>query len=275
MDFVKLFNVKKDYSGQEFPSRLSNAEEFVVISYPKLSFHPTYRALQLQYYVEEPGNDAITRWHAFLRESPPEVRSVVEFQKDLSEQLEEVRINGLLTQDQYLLDEVAYYRAEWMGLSEFLPNVAQTDEDAPQVDDNFDFNKDRANFCEVEISDMVSWLRRVKLHADVDSHTPDVNPHSLNEKQLADFKIVSQHLRDNQPYALRLIINGTAGVGKSHTINALSTLLGDQLLRAAPCTKAAFLIQGVTLHSLLKLPVRSKYLKPLSANMPTELYDKF
>ncbi len=55
-----------------------------------------------------------------------------------------------------------------------------------------------------------------------------------------------------------MILLGTAGTGKSFTINALSTYLGKHLKRAAPTAKAAFIIKGETLHSLLNIRVTKK-----------------
>lgn len=46
-----------------------------------------------------------------------------------------------------------------------------------------------------------------------------------------------------------MIINGSAGTGKSFTIFALSHLLKDQVKRSAPTAKAAFIIKGQTIHS--------------------------
>ena len=58
--------------------------------------------------------------------------------------------------------------------------------------------------------------------------------------------------------ALRMLVLGTAGTGKSWLVYALSNLLGDHVRRAAPTGMAAFLIGGSTLHSLLSLPVRDR-----------------
>jgi hypothetical protein len=55
-----------------------------------------------------------------------------------------------------------------------------------------------------------------------------------------------------------MILLGTAGTGKSFTINALSTYLGKHLKKAAPTAKAAFVIKGETLHSLLNIRVTKK-----------------
>ena len=52
-----------------------------------------------------------------------------------------------------------------------------------------------------------------------------------------------------------MILLGTAGTGKSFTVAALTKLYNGILKRACPTAKAAFLIKGETLHSLLLIPV--------------------
>lgn len=65
---------------------------------------------------------------------------------------------------------------------------------------------------------------------------------------------------------LRLHLDGSAGTGKSYLIDMVSSYLfqaaqqcgrQDPVLRAAPTGVAAFNIHGRTLHSLLRLPVKS------------------
>ena len=54
-----------------------------------------------------------------------------------------------------------------------------------------------------------------------------------------------------------LIIIGEAGSGKSYLINAICHLLQSKVSCAVTATigKASFSIRGVTIHSLLKLPI--------------------
>ena len=84
---------------------------------------------------------------------------------------------------------------------------------------------------------------------------PDVTPDSLNERQRNCYDVVKHHF-ENGGEALRMMVLGTAGTGKSYLVYALSRLLGGFLRRAAPTRMAGFLIAGSTLHSLLRLPVR-------------------
>ena len=60
------------------------------------------------------------------------------------------------------------------------------------------------------------------------------------------------------PSPLRMIVSGTAGIGKSYLIHCLR-LLGDKVCVAAPTGVAAFNIEGHTLDSLLSLPTKGEY----------------
>ena len=60
------------------------------------------------------------------------------------------------------------------------------------------------------------------------------------------------------------MIIGVAGTGKSYVVSALCQMLQHKSGIAAPTGKAAFNVNGVTLHSLLKLPVGQKGHKDLS-----------
>jgi ATP-dependent DNA helicase PIF1 len=55
-----------------------------------------------------------------------------------------------------------------------------------------------------------------------------------------------------------MIIYGTAGTGKSYLINAIASQLKDDCCLTATTGIAAFNINGVTIHSLLQLPVRNQ-----------------
>ena len=67
-----------------------------------------------------------------------------------------------------------------------------------------------------------------------------------------------------QKEPLCLIINGVAGTGKSYFINAVRNLLKNKCAVTATTGKAAYNIRGVTVHSLLKLPIGSRGNKDLS-----------
>ena len=77
-------------------------------------------------------------------------------------------------------------------------------------------------------------------------------------------------------------IDGSAGTGKSYLIDTVSTYLAerarsddrrDPVVRGAPTGIAVHNISGPTLHSLLRLPVWSKYPSTLHNGILANLQD--
>ena len=94
----------------------------------------------------------------------------------------------------------------------------------------------------------------------------NVNLATLSEMQALAYNIVQSHYNDLSPNKepLALIIIGEGGTGKSYLINAIHTLLRAKCAVTATTGKAAFNINGVTVHLLLKLPVGSRGNKDLT-----------
>jgi len=90
---------------------------------------------------------------------------------------------------------------------------------------------------------------------------------TLNEKQESVLKRIESHYNDilmgKQVEALRMIIMGTAGTGKSYLIRVirerLQTITGigqnPPVIVLAPTGVAAFNINGATIHSILSIPI--------------------
>lgn len=67
---------------------------------------------------------------------------------------------------------------------------------------------------------------------------------------------INQHSNEQ----LRLIVNGTAGTGKSTTIAAIShSLPADALIRCAFPASAAHLVCGSTIHREFNIPVSGSF----------------
>ena len=106
-------------------------------------------------------------------------------------------------------------------------------------------------WLEAQRKDKTNKIKRVHAQIDLSKASPD---------QGRVLEIV-QHAIQNPSEKLRLAIYGTAGTGKSWTIHAITQLLREANLKyhlAGTSGVAALNIGGVTLHSLLKLPVQGK-----------------
>ena len=109
-----------------------------------------------------------------------------------------------------------------------------------------------------EMPSFVAQQRQLDEH--VSAKKVSVDPSKLQGKQLEAFNVVKSHCgsQDQQP-PLKMIVSGTAGIGKSYLIWCLQELLGDQLRMMAPTGAAAYNVHGHTLHSLLSIPVRGDF----------------
>lgn len=100
---------------------------------------------------------------------------------------------------------------------------------------------------------------------------------TLNELQSLAFKIVKDHFTHTNENLLRkplfLLVKGIAGSGKSYVIDALRDLLQAKCRVLAYTGKAAYNVNGVTLHSLLNLPIGSKRNKDLKGMALSQLRD--
>ena len=110
------------------------------------------------------------------------------------------------------------------------------------------------------IEETASFISQQQQQATPTPFTTTAIPENLQGRQHDVYDTVKQHYEGDDPEPLHIIINGTAGTGKSYLINCLRlVLLGDSVKVAAPTGVASFIIEGRTLHSLLHLPVRGDF----------------
>ncbi len=112
---------------------------------------------------------------------------------------------------------------------------------------------------------------------------------SLNEKQFQIYTHILQHISKDNSQPLQIFITGGAGVGKSMVLRCvyqgLLRLLAKKegqnpeaprIVIAAPTGKAAYLVEGNTIHSLLKiLPSRGNDYIPLADEHKDSIRIKF
>ncbi|CAB3979507.1 ATP-dependent DNA helicase PIF1 [Paramuricea clavata] len=154
-------------------------------------------------------------------------------------------------------------REEWMILSD-LNTPFENSEQTPES--TYDWHLDRANYSEQQIQEMPTWIKTNKEEYTIDEQYDVVDINSFSEMQKLAYDIVKSHFDDtsSEKEPLCLIINGVAGTGKSYLINAIRNLLQSKCAVAATTGKAAYNIRGVTVHSLLKLPIGSRGNKDLT-----------
>ena len=122
---------------------------------------------------------------------------------------------------------------------------------------------------------MPTWIKTNKEEFILDEPCDVVHINTISEMQKLAFDLVKSHFHDasNQKEPLCLIINGVAGTGKSYLINAIKNLLKSKCAITATTGKAAYNIKGVTVHSLLKLPIGSRGNKDLTGQGLCRLQD--
>ena len=201
---------------------------------------------------EEPSAEVfITCWHEFLQ--TPYAQANV---PDWFDKLQDVIQNQEEPNSEPVPEPCNTTREEWMIISD-LHTPFENNVQHPSVLHNW--QQDRAQYTEQEIGEMPTWVKTQKDQA-ADNNTDNfelVDVNSLSQMQKLAYDIVNNHFEntsvDKDP--LCLIIIGVAGTGKSYLINALRNLLQNSCAVTGTTGKASYNIRGVTIHSLLKLPV--------------------
>ena len=109
------------------------------------------------------------------------------------------------------------------------------------------------------IEEAASFISQEKQKTTPTPFSTTATPDNLQGRQCDVYDTVKVHFESGNEDPLHIIVNGTAGTGKSYLINCLRLLLGTNVKVAAPTGVAAFIIEGRTLHSLLHLPVRGDF----------------
>ena len=93
-------------------------------------------------------------------------------------------------------------------------------------------------------------------------HSKSYSIDSLGDKQRIAYNVILEHYRTRVD-PLRMIIQGTAGTGKSYLIGSIKNTLENilhpgksPLLLLAPTGVAAFNISATIVHSALHIPIK-------------------
>ena len=124
---------------------------------------------------------------------------------------------------------------------------------------------------------MPSWIKNKKEDFCDLQHeiTEEINITTFSDMQRLAYNIVNVHLQNNSndKEPLCLIIYGVAGTGKSYLINAPRNQLQNKCAVTATTGKASYNIKGITIHSLLKLPVGPRGNKDISGQSLLQLQE--
>ena len=154
-------------------------------------------------------------------------------------------------------------REEWMVISDLHTPFDNSLGQTPETMQNW--HLDSANYSEQQIQEMPTWIKKNKEEYTIDEQYEVVDINSFSEMQKLVYDIVKSHFDDTSfERESCLIINGVAGTGKSYLINAICNLLQSRCTVTATTGKAAYNIRGVTIHSLLKLPIGPRGNKDLT-----------
>ncbi|CAB3991986.1 ATP-dependent DNA helicase PIF1 [Paramuricea clavata] len=197
---------------------------------------------------QKPTDEAlINYWHEFLQTSYGQ-SNVPDWFDKLQNVIQSQEREDEPSQEQ----EVT--REEWMVLSD-LHTPFENAEGIPES--AHDWHLDRVNYSEQQIREMPTWIETKKEDYTIDEqYVVDIN--SFSEMQKLAYDIVKSHFDDASSEKESLC------TGKSYLINAIRNLLQGKCAVTATTGKAAYNIKGVTVHSLLKLPIGSSGNKDLT-----------
>ena len=219
---------------------------------------------------ESTDENIINKWQEFLQTAYAK-----EHVPDWFDKLQSVVQNQQESENLNLGEQPENIHEEWMVISNL--NMPFSDSGQTDVEIAYEWTSDRANYSEQQIGEMPAWIKNMReesVHV-LHENSENIDVDTCSEMQELAYNIVKSHFNEisSNRTPLLLIINGVAGTGKSYLINAIRNLLTTKCAVTATTGKAAFNINGVTVHSLLKLPVGSRGNKNLAGQNLTRLQE--
>ena len=209
----------------------------------------------------------ITEWHNFLNTAYAK-KHVQNWSQKISDVLENIQLPVYEQSD----NQEQHHQEEWMILSDFYKSGEQSNT-APLPHSNYDWTIDSMKYTTQQIGEMPSWINTSKVNFQPTlTQTELIDINSFSEMQKLAYNIITKHSENTSlKEPLLLIINGVTGTGKSYMIRALTSYLQHKCVITATTGKAAYSIRGVTIHSLLKLPITPQSQRDLSGEALIEL----
>ena len=209
----------------------------------------------------------ITEWHNFLNTAYAK-KHVQNWSQKISDVLDNIQLPVYEQSD----NQEQHQQEEWMILSDFYKSGEQSNT-APLPHSNYDWTIDSMKYTTQQIGEMPSWINTSKENFQPTlTQTELIDINYFSEMQKLAYNIITKHSENTSvKEPLLLIINGVAGTGKSYLIKALTSYLQHKCVITATTGKAAYSIRGVTIHSLLKLPITPQSERDLSGEALIEL----
>ena len=137
------------------------------------------------------------------------------------------------------------------------------------------FVDEKTSSCTIHF---ISEMQKLK-NISINQHAKYYLVYSLGDKQKITYNVILEHYRTSVD-PLRMIIQGTAGTGKSYLIGAIKNTLANlshpgksPLLLLAPTGVAAFNISATIVHYALHIPIKeiNPFRGPSLINLQEEL----
>ena len=165
---------------------------------------------------------------------------------------------------------------DWMQMANFSAiNEEDTDINCVQRELPWDM-WEQPNINELHRLNATSYIQDYVRSKRLKTPIEKIDMTRLNSEQLLAYNIVIEHFESTTKKALRMILHGIAGTGKSFVLKALKYKLQDAIFLTAPTGKAAAVINGTTTYTTLALPIEYKFeLGSTSAAILQERFAKY
>ena len=241
--------------------------------YQLLKYKPWHTCQNNVWNSTEPNADIyIKAWHDFLC-SPSAQIQVPNWEQKLQNVMQNIELE---TDNEHSHFETEKIQEEWMILSDFHNSTSLSDTTTGFANSLQYWQLQSDNYTQKQISEMPNWINAQKTSFQKqDQLFQGVNINLFSDEQRLAYDIITTHSNKIKPKEpLRLIINGVAGTGKGYLINGVYNHLKDKCIVTATTGKASYNINGVTVHSLLRLPINSTTQKDLSGQALSRIQER-
>ena len=212
---------------------------------------------------QEPSDELFVRyWNDYLQ-TPYAQNHVTDWYDKLQDVIQNQEAND---EEQIVLETTGNSREQWIIIADLCMPFENNDGQS-----SFDnWQQDTTRYTEQQIGEMPTWIKNLKEQANyvnAQSHKI-ILVNSFSEMLKLAYEIIKRHFENSCNSAekdpLCLIVTGGAGTGKSYLKDGVCSLLQVECAVTATTGKASYNVKGVTIHSLLKLPVGRRENKDLT-----------